>query len=205
MKKNIIIIWAWLHAEVITNIISYDLNNNFIWYLDDNKKWYNILWKIKDFLNYIDNYYFICAIWDNTSRDIIFNKIKSKWWKFINAIHPQSYIEKWVLIWEWVMVWANTYINICSQIWDNTIINNWVIVEHHNIIWNSCHLSPWVISWWHIKIENNVFLWLNTLINDEIVIEKNVFSWSWTVINRNVEKNSIIIGVPYKIIKKIWK
>lgn len=198
MKKNIIIIWAWLHAEVVKNIISYDLNNNFIWFLDDNKKWDNILWNIDNFLNYIDSHYFICSIWDNIYRDIIFNKIKNNWWKFINAIHPKSYIEEWVLLWEWIMIWANSYINICSKIWSNSIINNWVIIEHHNTIGNSVHIAPWVVTWWSVMIWNKTFIWLwSNIINNIKIWNENII-WAGTLVNKDINKDKVkVFWVPF--------
>lgn len=197
--KKIIIIWAWLHAEVVRNIISYNSNNNFIWYLDDNKTWSEIIWKIEEFIKYRDNVYFICGIWDNSVREDIFNKIKLKWWKFINAIHPKAYIEKWVILGEWIVIWANSYINIWSEIWDNTIINNGVIIEHHNKIWKHCHLAPWVVTWWSVILEDNIFVWIWTNIINNIFIWKNIFIWAWSLIHKNIkEKNVKVFWVPFK-------
>jgi len=200
MKKNIIIVWAWLHAEVVKNIISYNKNYSFYWYLDDIKKWKDVIWTINDIDNYIENYYFICAIWDNNIRWKIFELVKNKWWKFINAIHPESFIEKSSKLWEWIMIWAKVYINIDTKIWDNSIINNWVIIEHHNKIWKNCHLAPWVITWWSVNIWDNVFLGLNTLIFNNIYINDKNIIWAWSLVNKDIlETNIKWFWLPFNI------
>ena len=197
---KIIIIWAWWHAEVIKNSILYTKDYQFLWYLDDNKVWSEILGKISTYSQYITSVKFICWIGDNNLREKYYSIIKEAWGKFWNVIHPNSYIESWVILGEWIFIWSNTYINIGSRIWNNSIINNGVIVEHHNSIWMNVHMAPWVITWWNVSVWDNVFLWLWSIIINNITIWDNVFSWAWTLIHKNVDENLKIVWVPFKIL-----
>ena len=202
LNKKVIILWAWWHAEVIKNILEYDSETEFLWYLDDNKVEAEVVWTISDASKYIDDTYFICWIWNNEVRKNIYNWIKRKWWKFINAIHTTSTIEKWVILWDGVMVWAHSYLNIWVKVWNNTIINNNNVIEHHNTIWNDCHLAPWVITWWTVCVKDLVFLWMWSVVVNNISIWEKVYAWAWTVINKDVKSNSKIVWVPFKYLNK---
>ncbi len=199
--KKIIIIWAWLHAEVLKNTIEASSKEYlFSWYLDDSRTWNEILWDINSFTNFTNSHYFICWIWDNQFRDAIFHKIKNSWWKFINVIHSSSIIEAWVDLWEWIFLWAHSYVNIWSKIGSNTIINNWVIIEHHNSIWTSVHMAPWTTTWWSTTINDRSFIWIGTSVINNIYIWKDNIIWASSLVHKDIKEDNIkAFWVPFKI------
>ncbi len=199
--KKIIILWAGEQWHIIKNILSYYKNRIFMWFLDDNKKWKDILWNTSSVARFIDWYYFFVAFWNNLIRKKHFNSLIKKWAKFVSIIHPSSFIEQEVIIWNNVSIWAMAYININTTIWNNTIINDWTIIEHDNNIWENCHVAPWVVTAWWINIWNNVSVWMWSLIMEDLEIVNDSIIWAWSNVIKNISKPWIYIWNPAKFYK----
>lgn len=62
---------------------------------------------------------------------------------------------------------------------------------------------PGLNSYGRISIGNNVFIGINTIIMPGVTIGDNVIVGAGSIVNKNVPPNSVIAGVPAKIIKDL--
>lgn len=201
-QKKVIIIGAGGHGKVAKNILTYKKEYRVIGFLDDNKKGKSVFGKLSDFEKYLKGNLFFIAIGNNKIRAKVYNLISSKNGKFVNAIHPNSYVENSVVIGENVMIGAFSYINIDSKVSDNTIINNGCIVEHHNTIGKHCHLAPGVVTAGDVTIEDFVWVGLGTTIKEGLRIGKNSFIGAHSNVVKDIKKDYLYYGNPAKLIKK---
>lgn len=56
---------------------------------------------------------------------------------------------------------------------------------------------------YNIKIENGCWIGGNTSIINEIIIKESSIVGACSLINKNVEKNSLVAGIPAKLLKKL--
>lgn len=199
MSKKIILVGAGENSRVIANILK--AQYQIVGFLDDAKK-KNVIGKISDFVKYLDKAYFFITIGNNASRKKIFQQMKEKGAKFVNAIHGKAYLETSATIGENVFIGALAYINIHTRIGDNVFINNGCIVEHDNLIKDHCHLAPGVITGGKVKIGHTSFIGLGACIIDHIAIGDNVIIGSGAVVINNIDSNTTAVGVPAKTIKQ---
>lgn len=202
--KKIIIIGAGENAQIVANILAYQAENKIIGFLDDNKRGQDILGKISDYVNYNKkDYYFFVSFGNGQLRKKFYLRLKRDKVKFINAIHPTTWIEKKVELGENVMVGAFSYININTKIGDNTIINNGCLIEHDNKIGKHCQLTPGIVTGGGVTIAEGVYVGLGTIIRDHIVIAKNCLIGMDSNVVKNTTADSVYYGNPAKFIKKI--
>jgi len=89
------------------------------------------------------------------------------------------------------------------SIGDNVFINNCCIIEHDNIIKSHAHLTPGVITGGTVSIGNETFIGLGSRINDHTSIGDNCTIGSGSVVTDTIDSNSVAVGVPAKVIKKL--
>ena len=199
MSKKVILIGAGENSQVIASILK--AQYQIVGFLDDVQK-ENIIGKISDFVKYLDKAYFFVTIGNNASRKIIFQQMKEKGAKFVNAIHKKAYLETDVTIGKNIFIGALTYINIRTQIGNNVFINNGCIIEHDNLIKDHCHIAPGVITGGKVEIGHASLIGLGACIIDHIIIGHNVIIGSGAVVINDIDSNTTAVGVPAKIIKQ---
>lgn len=200
MSKKVIIIGAGENMNVVAN--SLKSNYEVIGFLDDHKKGPDIIGIISDYMSFSDCNFFI-SIGGNENRKKIFLQLKAKGIHFINAIHPTALCEKSVTLGQNIFIGAMSYVNVNSKIGDNVFINNACIIEHDNTIGAHSHCAPGVVTGGGASIGEKSFIGLGAVINDHIKIGDNVVIGSGSVVISDIEPNSIAVGIPAKVIKKI--
>jgi len=116
------------------------------------------------------------------------------WWTFNIEIWDYVYIWEnaqfwwlwWLLIWDWTIIWPNVIIRTTNhdyKTWDFLPYWHWfdsrkVIIWENCWIWDSVLITPWTIIWeWCII-------------------------GMWAVVSWEIEPFSIIVGNPWRIVKK---
>lgn len=211
--KKIVIIGAGGHAKVIADIILKRrqlLNENIeiVGFLDDNFEnlkdkeifGYKVLGNL-NFLNDLKSkdYLYIIAIGNNQIRKKIVDKNIDI--NYYTAIHPTAVIANDVEIGKGTVIMANVVINSYSSIGIHCIINTASIVEHDNIIGDYVHISPNVTLCGEVKVEICSWVGAGSNIKQGVSIGENSIVGLGSVVLENVNKNSIVVGVPANIIK----
>ena len=122
--------------------------------------------------------------------------------ELINVIHPHTYIAPSVKLGKGNFIKAGAIIETNTLIKDCCIIDNGVIIAHNNIIEDSCHLAPGVVLGSSIKIGTQSIIGIGASISTKIIIGKNVIVSVGSSITRDIPDDSVVEGVPGRVIGK---
>lgn len=142
------------------------------------------------------------TIGDNTIRKNLSAELQGH--ATISIIDSSSVISKLAKISsELVYVGKNTIINPLAIIRKGVIINTAAIIEHEVKIGEFSHIGPNAIICGGCEVDKNVFIGAGAIIKQNISIGDNTIIGAGSVVLNDLEKNSIYVGNPAKLLRKI--
>lgn len=102
-----------------------------------------------------------------------------------------------------VLLVKGCLINNNATIGKNCIINTGAIIEHDCKIGSHSHISPGAVLSGSVKIGENTHIGANSTIIDGISIGSKSVIGAGSVVIKDIPNNSIAVGSPAKIIKKV--
>lgn len=209
MGKIIYIIGAGTYGEAmceLAEILGYKIKG---FYDEDQSKQgltimdYPVLGRFSDLNDEeISGNSYIVAIGDNFIRLKIMMKINSAGGCTPTLIHPTATISPTAEIGEGVYIQANTSIWTKVKIGDFCIISPNVVVAHHSTIGKACLVSTLTGIGASINIEDKVFIGMGcTIVTGMYTVGENSIIGAGAVVLKDVDKNSVYVGVPAKKIK----
>lgn len=108
-------------------------------------------------------------------------------------------------------LWFATWIPSSAKIGKKFTVGYWglgVVIHSNTVIGNNCTIGQNVTIGRNLKDVNvpqlgdNVYVGTGTVIFGEIKIGNNVTIGANSVINKDVEDNCVVVGNPFRIIKK---
>jgi len=212
MRKDVLIIGAGGHAQVIADILlrQYEqLGKLFpIGYLDDDKK----LWGMKflditvlgaiEKLPEIKHDGIVIAIGNNNTRKELARQFASSGEYFIPVIHPSAVIAPDVLLGNGIMICAGVVVNPGSVIGDHVILNTGSTIDHHNQINSYVHIAPGVHTGGEVVVEEGAFVGIGA----SVIPRVSIGAWSvigaGAVVTKNIPPGVTAVGIPAKPLKK---
>ena len=143
---------------------------------------------------------FSISIGNNAFRKDIAKRLNHV--KYIDAIHPSAIISSGVSIGEGIVIGANAVINSEVVIGKHVIVNTLSCVEHESEIGDFVHISPGAVVCGNVKIGEGTHIGANSTIVPNINIGKWCIIGAGAVVIKDVPDNSMVIGVPGRIIKR---
>ncbi|MEK4129147.1 acetyltransferase [Solibacillus sp. FSL W8-0474] len=134
----------------------------------------------------------------NRPRTRLFNLVKNKGYKVV------SYISSKAFVWRNVSIGENTFI------FENNVLQHYVVVGNNVIIWSGNHIghrsvikdntfiSSHVVIAGRSEIGESCFLGVNSTFNGNIKIGKDCFISSGAVVNKDTREGLIYSGNPAK-------
>ncbi|VEJ09828.1 NeuD/PglB/VioB family sugar acetyltransferase [Actinobacillus delphinicola] len=159
----------------------------------------NNLLELKDFHQYS---YFI-AIGNNDLRYENYTFLKKNHCNIINIIDKTSIISSSSYLGEGVFVGKMAIINAGVKVGNNVIVNTKALLEHGVTIENHCNISTNTTLNGDVYIGEKSFIGSSSVINGQLEIGNNVVVGSGSVVIRDIDPNSIVVGIPAKVIKKL--
>lgn len=139
---------------------------------------------------------------DNTLRKNLYNRILEIGFKSLNIIHPQSIISETASLGMGNVIMAGSIINANVKIGNNNIINTGSIIEHDVKIGSHVHISPGAILAGGVRVGDLSHIGLGAKVVERITIGRNCLLGAGTVIIEDIPDNSVVVGIPGKIIRK---
>lgn len=175
----------------------------FLGFLDDEKNNEGVIGMLSDLDNYLDgSIQFFIALGDNALRKTIFERIKENGCNCVNIIHPSAVIESDVKLGTGVFIGAQSFINIGSEVGDNTYINNGCIIEHHNKIGSHCHLAPGVTTAGDVTVRDLCLVGVGSVVMRGLTIGKNTLLGAGSNLLQSTKEDSVYYGNPAEYIRE---
>lgn len=186
------------HAKVIIDICN--LNKEVISYIfDDDKKITTLLKypviQFEEMQRIQDK--IIISVGNNRTRNKIVNKIQAD---FGLAIHPESIIDKTVIIDFGTVVMAGTVINSSTTIGKHCIINTSSSLDHDCVLDDFVHISPNATICGGVEIGEGTHIGAGATIIPNLKIGLWCTIGAGTVIIKDIPDNSTVVGNPGRII-----
>lgn len=143
------------------------------------------------------------SIGDYSIRKRLFEFARDLGFEMINAISQDCIISKSVIIGTGNAVLDKAVIHADSIIGNNVIINTGSIIEHDCIIEDYVHVSPGTTLAGGVKIGEGTHIGLDASVIQGIRIGRNCIIGAGAVVINNVEDNSVCVGVPARVVKKV--
>lgn len=209
---RVLILGAGGHAQVVADIIlrANEAGAGFepIGFLDDNPALIGkmifsmpVLGTIAQ-LDEFDHDAIIVAIGDNKIRARIFEIMRMRGERIINAVHPTAILAADVCLGEGVMICAGVVVNTGTVIGDNVILNTSCTVDHHNRIGDHVHIAPGVHLGGNVKIEKGAVIGIGA----NVLPERIIGAWSvigaGSVVTKDIPAHVTAAGVPARVIQR---
>ncbi|HRW21447.1 MAG TPA: acetyltransferase [Bacteroidales bacterium] len=204
MANRLIIIGAGGHGKVCADIALKMGKWNEVAFLDDNEELTTVLGlQVLDRANVYPLYKkdtdFFIAIGNNTTRELLLNKLIDDEYNISTLIHPNSVIAKEVEIGIGSVVMAGTVINCSTKIGKGCIINTSSSIDHDCIIEDYVHISPGVRLAGNVRVGNKCWLGIgSTVINNISICDECIIGAGGLVISQLVIP-ATYIGCPVKM------
>lgn len=101
-----------------------------------------------------------------------------------------------------VCILSNATITCDVKIGTGSLINKNVTISHDVEIGIYCEVSPCATVLGRVKVGDYSFIGAGAVILPDIVVGKNCIIGAGAVVTKNVPDNSIVAGIPAKVIKK---
>jgi sugar O-acyltransferase (sialic acid O-acetyltransferase NeuD family) len=141
-----------------------------------------------------------CEIMKGKTRLKIREIIENLGFELVNIIHPKTSISKSVIMGIGNYIKSAAVIETNTIIGDCCIIDNGCIIAHDNKIGDGCHIAPGVSFGSSISVGDFTVIGIGSSISTNVTIGKNCIISVGTSVTKNVPDNSIVEGVPGKVI-----
>ena len=120
--------------------------------------------------------------------------------QLINVIHPSAQISPSVKMGVGNYIKAGAVIETNTEIGDCCIIDNGAILAHDNKIESGCHIAPGAVFGSSIVLGFCSVVGIGASISTNVKIGRKCIVSVGTSVTNNIDENSVIEGVPGKII-----
>jgi len=121
----------------------------------------------------------------------------------ITIIHPSAIIEKDVNIGDGTQIMAGVILNTGVTIGEQCIINTHSSIDHECILLDGVEISPGSILCGLVTVKTNAWICAGAIVLPNITIEEDAIVGAGSVVIKNVERKSVVVGLPAKHIKYI--
>jgi len=143
----------------------------------------------------------IVGVGDNKKRQEKLEELKKSGFIPVNAIHKDALVSNTSQVGNGVVIASGAIISTLAKIGVNSIINTGAIIDHETIVGDHCHVAPGVNVAGKVTIGQGSFIGIGSSIIDGITIGDNVTIGAGTVITENVPSNTVVVGVPGRVLR----
>ena len=146
-----------------------------------------------------------CEIANGKTRLRIKETIEKLGYELVNVIHQNTYISKSVKIGKGNYIKSAAVIETNTRIGDCCLIDNGSIIAHDNWIGNGCHIAPGASLGSSITIGDFTVIGIGACVSTNVKIGKNCIISVGSSVTKDIPNNSIVEGIPGKVIGNVKK
>jgi sugar O-acyltransferase (sialic acid O-acetyltransferase NeuD family) len=135
-------------------------------------------------------------------RRALYTRLLTEGERFARAVHPNAQIMRGVEISDGVYIGALATVSVASRIGSNTILNGTSVVGHHVDIGEHVHIAPGVTIAGEVTIGSGSMIGIGANILPRVRIGQNCIVGAATLVRQDVPNDSVIVGVPGRILTK---
>ncbi|MFT5716040.1 MAG: sugar O-acyltransferase (sialic acid O-acetyltransferase NeuD family) [Oleiphilaceae bacterium] len=120
----------------------------------------------------------------------------------VSLIHPSAVVSRYANIGPGTVIMANAVINAAAKIGQACIVNTGATVDHDCLIANGVHISPGVHLAGSVTIGESSWLGIGCSIKQSITIGANVVVGTGAAVVKNINEQTVVVGVPAKPLVK---
>lgn len=153
--------------------------------------------------NYPSDYHFAVAIGGDggKARIEIHEALTKLGFKTASLVHPTAFIAKNAALSESCQILPNATVCAMAKLGRQVIVNTAASVDHECILHEGVHVGPGVKMGGLVTIGQGTFVGTGATILPRINIGVNVTVGAGAVVTKDVPDNTVIVGVPAKIIR----
>jgi len=142
----------------------------------------------------------IIAIGNNSIRKKISTELSHRFGK---VVHPSALVSEYATVGEGTVVFHQATIQAGSKVGKHCIINTSASIDHDNELADFVHVSPNATLSGTVKVGEGTWIGSGATIINNITIGKNCVIGAGTVVIEDIPDNSLVVGNPGKVVKKI--
>lgn len=135
------------------------------------------------------------------ARQNLYRKLMALGLKEVSLIHRSAIIELYTDIGIGIQIHAGVIINPMAKIGDFCILNTKSLVEHDCNLSNGAELGPGATLCGNVSVGENSWIGAGAVVKQKINIGKNVIVGAGAVVVKDVDDNTVVVGVPAKPIR----
>jgi sugar O-acyltransferase (sialic acid O-acetyltransferase NeuD family) len=162
-----------------------------------------LITRLDDFAFITDEEYFIVPTTPK-KHDLIEFLRRTYNMHFSNLIHPTAYISPYSKIGQGIFIGAMSVIGPGCLLEDHVFVNRGVTVGHDTVLHEYVRLNPGCNIAGHVEIFDGAMIGLGASINEELVVGKGAVVAAGAVVIKDVQKKTMVAGVP-AVVKKIYE
>jgi len=212
--KQLIGIGAGGHAKVIIDILKMTNDYELVGLLDSNQTlWGTHLYGVSvlgndDLLpelyqqNIKNAFIGLGSIGNTQPRAQLYKLARKHNFQIASIIHPTATVSSSVQLGDGITIMAGAIINGDVMIGENVIINTGAIIEHDCIVGNHVHIATGAKLASTIQVGEGTHIGIGSSIRQCIKIGKNVTVGVGAVVIDDIPDNTVVVGVPARILRR---
>ncbi|MBO3100170.1 acetyltransferase [Gelidibacter pelagius] len=211
--KKVILIGTGGHAAEVREYIRYHNRVNpigiieILGFLDENEDLHRQYKYPEPYLGTVDDHqintdieYMFC-FGNMIYKEKLVKHFKEQGATFLTFIHPTALIAESSKIGEGVLISHNASVGPMAVVGDFNILNSRCTIGHDTILGDYNFISPQVSLSGNTKIGSHNMFGVNSATIPGVSLGDNNVIGAGCVVTKNVEDNSVVVGVPGKVVK----
>lgn len=147
--------------------------------------------------------YAVCAIGSPRTRQLVVRQLTDLGVKYFSIVHPSVRMSQYVEIGEGSIVCAGAILTTQIKLGKHVHININTTIGHDVTIGDFSTVAPGVNVSGHVSIGQGCDVGTNSSIIQGLKVGVGVIIGAGAVVNKDVEENTVTVGIPAKSIKKL--
>jgi UDP-perosamine 4-acetyltransferase len=139
---------------------------------------------------------------DTRPRQQLYKRLHQYGFELVNAVHPRAIIADSVRMRQGVTIMAGCVVNVHARLGANVVINTGSIIEHDCVIGDHAFIGPGARLGGTVEIDTGAHIGIGATLLQNLRIGKNAVVGAGAVVLEDVPDNTVVVGVPARVIKR---